>query len=184
MTKQHKLQSFVSALTEILEAAPDEPALLAGGTTLLRGLVASDDWLANEFAQPDPDRYRQYLLYCDPRERFSVVSFVWGPGQTTPIHDHRVWGLIGVLRGIEKAERFSLDPSIGLRPEGPAVLLHAGEVDAVGPSIGDIHRVSNALQDQISISIHVYGANIGTVERATYDKQGPPRRFVSGYANF
>ena len=41
----------------------------------------------------------QYLLYCDPEERFSVVSFVWGPGQSTPTHDPSVWGLIGVLRG-------------------------------------------------------------------------------------
>ncbi len=33
------------------------------------------------------------------RERFCVVSFVWGPDQATPIHNHTVWGLVGVLRG-------------------------------------------------------------------------------------
>jgi predicted metal-dependent enzyme (double-stranded beta helix superfamily) len=31
---------------------------------------------------------------------------VWGPGQTTPIHDHRVWGLIGMLRGSEYSQGF------------------------------------------------------------------------------
>jgi len=39
--------------------------------------------------------------------------------------------------------------------------LRAGEVDAVGPEIGDIHRVSNGLAHGVSVSIHVYGGNIG-----------------------
>ena len=41
-------------------------------------------------AQPHPQYYQQHLLHCDPLERFSVVSFVWGPGQKTPVHDHTV----------------------------------------------------------------------------------------------
>jgi predicted metal-dependent enzyme (double-stranded beta helix superfamily) len=36
---------------------------------------------------------------------------------------------------------------------------------------------------RVSISIHVYGADIGAVERATYDLSGQPRPFVSGYAD-
>ena len=54
----------------------------------------------------------------------------------------------------------------------------------VSPRIGDIHRVSNAHADQVSVSIHVYGANIGTLVRHTYDPHsGQPSRFVSGYVN-
>jgi predicted metal-dependent enzyme (double-stranded beta helix superfamily) len=56
-------------------------------------------------------------------------------------------------------------------------------VSLVSPRIGDIHRVSNAYADRVSVSIHVYGANIGAVERATYDTAGRSKRFVSGYAN-
>ncbi len=64
-------------------------------------MIRHDDWLPAAYAAPDPARYRQYLLHCDSAERFSIVSFVWGPGQLTPIHDHTVWGLVGVLRGAE-----------------------------------------------------------------------------------
>ena len=32
------------------------------------------------------------MNHVDARERFSVVSFVWAPGQKTAIHDHTVWG--------------------------------------------------------------------------------------------
>lgn len=61
-------------------------------TQLLKTLVQQHSWLPRAYAEPDPDRYRQMLLYADLHERFSVLSFIWGPGQQTPIHDHGVWG--------------------------------------------------------------------------------------------
>jgi predicted metal-dependent enzyme (double-stranded beta helix superfamily)/rhodanese-related sulfurtransferase len=183
MAAAQRLGDFIHQLAEIVATSSDQPALLDAGAALLRQLVAEDDWLPETYAWPDPERYRQYLLYCDPAERFSVVSFVWGPGQATPIHDHRVWGLIGVLRGAEKSERFIRDAGGTLKLAGPAAVLRAGEVDAVGPDIGDIHRVSNAAPDAVSVSIHVYGGNIGAVERATYGEDGAPKRFISGYSN-
>ena len=56
-------------------------------------------------------------------------------------------------------------------------------MDAVGPAHGDIHRVANGRSDHPSISIHVYGGNIGAVERASYDADGREQRFISGYVN-
>ena len=52
-----------------------EPEILARGGELLAQLVAHDDWLPEDYAQPDAQRYQQYLLYADALERFSVVSF-------------------------------------------------------------------------------------------------------------
>lgn len=178
-----RLRGFVTSLAELLSGTRDEAEILQTGSKLLAKLIAHDDWLPDAFARPDPARYQQYLLHCDSRERFSVVSFVWGPGQGTPIHDHRVWGLVGVLRGSESAERFERGPDGALRAVGAPALLRAGEVEAVSPRIGDIHRVVNAEADRPSISIHVYGGNIGAVERATYAPDGTAKRFISGYAN-
>ena len=172
------LGRFVRSFTPLSQL--DEPTILERGTKLLSALVASDNWLSPEYAEPDPERYRQYLLYRDPHARFTVVSFVWGPGQATPVHDHRTWGLVGVLRGAERNEEFAWRD--GLLIAGAADTLTAGSVSAVSPAIGDIHRVANALDDGVSISIHVYGDDIGATERATYDAEGAPKRFVSGYA--
>jgi 3-mercaptopropionate dioxygenase len=58
-----------------------------------------------------------------------------------------------------------------------------GEVDAVSPTIGDLHRVSNAHSDRVSISIHVYGADIGAVRRSVYQEDGSRKPFISGYAD-
>ena len=58
-----------------------------------------------------------------------------------------------------------------------------GEVDRVSPTVGDIHEVANAFDDRVSISIHVYGANIGAVRRHVYDAAtGAAKDFVSGYS--
>lgn len=178
-----RLRHFIGSLSELLEQHPEESALIDRGQGLLRGLVAHDDWLPEELAQPDPTRYQQYLLHCDSRQRFSIVSFVWGPGQRTPIHDHRVWGLIGMLRGAEYSQAFARSEQGPLVPDGAPVRLDPGHVEAVSPHIGDIHQVSNAFDNQISISIHVYGGNIGAVKRAVYAVDGSEKPFISGYSN-
>ncbi|WP_235037519.1 MULTISPECIES: cysteine dioxygenase [unclassified Novosphingobium] len=178
------LRRFVRDFADLLDDTDDLDLILEYGSTLLARLVSHGGWLPEEYAQPHPERYQQYLLHCDSAERFSVVSFVWGPGQATPIHDHRVWGLVGVLRGAEKVQGFGRrDHDGALVQQGPTRDLLETEVEAIDPREGDIHRVENAFADRTSISIHVYGGNIGAVERATYRANGEERPFVSGYAN-
>ncbi|WP_288442305.1 cysteine dioxygenase [Pseudomonas promysalinigenes] len=181
--RPERLRHFIDRLAALLDQRPDDSDLLTRGQQLLAELVAHDDWLPNDLAQPDPQRYQQYLLHCDSRQRFSVVSFVWGPGQQTPVHDHRVWGLIGMLRGAELAQGFVRDGRGALSPHGPAVRLLPGQVEAVLPGVSDIHQVSNAFADQVSISIHVYGGNIGAIKRAVYAEDGSEKPFISGYSN-
>lgn len=179
----HKLRRFVGEIAELVDSTPPESDLLKQGAAALRELIRVDDWLPEVYAQPSPERYQQFLLYADARQRFSVVSFVWGPGQQTPVHDHTVWGLIGVLRGAELATSFERTHDGALRESGAEQRLNAGDVEAVSPTIGDIHRVRNAYEDRTSISIHVYGANIGAVRRSTYPVDAPPKPFISGYSN-
>ena len=177
-----RLRDFVRALTvEVGRDPDDEPRLLEVTSDLLGDLVSYDDWLPREFAEPHPERYQQYLLHCDPLERFSVVSFVWGPGQVTPIHNHTVWGVIGVLRGSESSEAFRLYD--GHMASSGRRIFGAGQIDRVSPTIGDIHRVANERPDGPSVSIHVYGANIGAVLRSRFDPNGGEVPFVSGYSN-
>jgi predicted metal-dependent enzyme (double-stranded beta helix superfamily) len=178
-----KLRGFISEIAQLVDQNFPETRLLEQGAIALSKLIAEDDWLPDAYAQPSPDRYQQFLLYADARQRFSVVSFVWGPGQQTPVHDHTVWGLVGVLRGAEVARSYGRDDDGALVTSGEDQLLERGAVAAVSPSIGDIHRVSNAFDDRVSISIHVYGANIGGVSRHVYPLDGPPKPFVSGYTN-
>lgn len=97
------------------------------------------------------------------------------------MHDHTVWGLVGMLRGAEYSQPYVLEDR--LKTAGPAHRLEAVRVEAVSPRIGDIHKVWNAYDDRVSISIHLYGADIGAVSRHTYDPSGAPKTFISGYSD-
>jgi predicted metal-dependent enzyme (double-stranded beta helix superfamily) len=185
MTNIARLRNFVIRMQTLVESlTADESALLEAGSGLLAELITVDDWLPDSFALASTESYRQYLLHCDPGQRFSVVSFVWGPGQETPIHDHTVWGMVGVLRGRERCEEYG-NPLRGERLTRKGEhLLECGEIDKVSPRLGDVHRVSNALTNGTSVSIHVYGANIGALKRHCYDPAtGQRSSFVSGYHN-
>src|SRR5476651_1309085 len=161
-----KLRGFISEIAQLVDKNLPEAHLLEQGAVSLSKLIAEDDWLPDAYAQPSPDRYQQFLLYADARQRFSVVSFVWGPGQQTPVHDHTVWGLVGVLRGAEVARSYARSDQGALVTSGEDQLLERGAVAAVSPSVGDIHRVS-----------------IGGISRHIYPPDGPPKPFVSGYTN-
>lgn len=174
---------FRDEIDELMSRTLCEPDLLISITSLMRKLIRTDAWLPQWAAEPHAQYYRQYLLHVDPRELYSVVSFVWGPGQRTPIHDHGVWGVIGMLRGSEVSQSYIRTPS-GLIASATEELLSVGDVATVSPEIGDIHLVRNAHHDRISISIHVYGADIGKQSRHVFDpRTGAQKTFVSGYSN-
>jgi predicted metal-dependent enzyme (double-stranded beta helix superfamily) len=186
MPNTDRLPRFIADFTSLVGGAVqdrDEAAIVSVGRELLKDLVSHDDWLPDSMAKCPPHGYAQNLLWCDPFERFCVVSFVWAPSARTPIHDHQMWGLVGMLRGSESSQRFVLDPS-GRFVKGSCAALAPGDVEALLPSEGDIHQVSNNLIDCGSLSIHVYGGNIGTVRRHTFEAAtGQPHDFVSGYSN-
>ncbi|PLQ00953.1 cysteine dioxygenase [Cupriavidus pauculus] len=167
----------------VADAAQPEAETLRHVGAALGELVSRDDWLDPQFTVPHPEYYRQYLLHADPQDRYSVVSFVWGPGQKTPVHDHCTWGAIGMLRGAELGQAF-VQGEQGMAAAGDAERLEPGDVTFVSPAIGDIHVVRNAYDDRVSISIHVYGTDIGKQERHVFDVDtGAAKTFISGYAN-
>ena len=102
------------------------------------------------------DRVAGHLLHVEPDGAFSVLGLVWRPGQTTRIHDHITWCVVGVLSGIEHEELFdeALNP-VGTRDNPP------GSVSGFAPP-GDIHRIRNT-GAETAISLHVYGTDISRV---------------------
>ena len=183
MMADGKLLTFVKELNRLIDQNSSEEIIFTKGKKLLEDLIAVDDWLPVEFTKPHPQYYQQYLLYADPLDRFSIVSFVWGPGQKTPVHNHTVWGMVGQLRGEEKGTPYYRQPEGGFKAGDPSIC-SPGHVDTVSPKTHDIHVVENNLSDQTSISIHVYGGNIGRIQRSVFDPvTGAEKSFVSGYAN-
>lgn len=177
------IERFVEQVTLLLDSSNTEASFLPKIGEAMRTLVSTDDWLRPELARPHPRHYQQYFIHAAPEDRFSVVSFVWGPGQETPIHDHTVWGVIGMLRGMEISQSYEISADGLPRAQGDEVELAPGAVEFVSPRVGDVHKVRNPLSTP-SISIHAYGADIGKVRRHVFPPEGgAPKPFVSGYSN-
>ena len=185
MNNTSRFRSFIKSFTGLVgDFGSDEERIFTEGQQLLSDLIKKDDWLPDQFAISSEERYQQYLLHCDPLERFSVASFIWGPGQTTPVHDHTVWGMVGVMRGQELCEEYRVETATGDLVNDGCHVASIGEIDLVSPRVGDVHKVSNALYNEVSVSIHVYGANIGAVKRHDFNTEtGQMSDFVSGYAS-
>lgn len=172
--------TFITELTQLADTCPDERTTLTYARKSLRTLIATDAWLPAACAVPRADRYAQYLLYCDPFERFSVVSFVWANDQATPVHNHTVWGLVGILRGAEQCDEYAIENGRVVSC-GHSHVMRAGDVEAVSPTLGDWHRVGNADKHGVTVSIHVYGGNIGAIKRERVADNGDRVAFTSGY---
>jgi predicted metal-dependent enzyme (double-stranded beta helix superfamily) len=172
--------NFIEA-AELVIRQPREPKdIVLAIEPLLRRLVTEPDWLEEKYRRAISSKaYAQYLLYRPDDHAFSIVSFVWNPGQGSPIHDHCTWGVIGQYQGEEEESRFRI---VDNRLERIGVVLaQPGDVSDVYPPSRDIHQINNRT-DSPTISIHIYGGDIGSQRRHSYDPDtGVRREFVSGY---
>ena len=181
--QSQRLHQFLADMTRLVNLSPTEDELLSQAQQLLVALLSKDDWLHPELSQRHPHHPQLYLIYADPANRFSVVSWVLGPGQSTPIHDHTVWGLSGVLRGSQSCQPYSRMSDGRWVPAGFQIDMLPADVEAVSPRLGDVHKVWNPLPDQACVCIEVYQGNIGETARHFYREDGSRHVFVQGYAN-
>jgi predicted metal-dependent enzyme (double-stranded beta helix superfamily) len=156
-------------------------------------LLAADNWLPQEYAEPDlksgmGSGIGQYALYRAEDGSLCLFSLVIPSGAQTPIHDHLAWGLIGVYRGVQDETVYRrLDDG---RDESKARLeiarqqtVKRGEFYALLPPLDDIHYVKT-VSDGPSISIHLLANDTACVTRHRFDAAtGVVTPFRSGYSN-
>jgi 3-mercaptopropionate dioxygenase len=162
-TRHRAVSAARPALTDLVAAvrqAIDERASWAHTAQLvadqLRAHLPDSSILTPDQRRGDPDRPAGHVLHAEPDGTFSILGLVWRPGQSTRIHDHITWCVVGVLAGTEHEELFdeALNP-IGERDN------HPGEVSGFAPP-GDIHRIRNH-GSETAISLHIYGTDITRV---------------------
>jgi hypothetical protein len=99
------------------------------------------------------------------------IVAVFRPGVPAPVHDHGSWAVIGIYRGRERETWFRR----ANHEQGPGrarlevVRSFVNETGAVSTAPdGMIHTVQ-ALDGRDAVSIHVYGTDIVTQQRSTFD---------------
>jgi predicted metal-dependent enzyme (double-stranded beta helix superfamily) len=157
----------VSRLIDRLDAAVDLPGVDAITQRIKADLqalvVAADFRLPERFYAARPDCYARRLLYRDPQERYTAVVMTWGPGQSTPIHDHAgIWCVEGVVSGEMDVTQYELiDERDGLYRFEQRGRVRAG-VGSAGCLIPphEYHVLANPRSDGSAITLHVYGGEM------------------------
>ncbi|OUL36246.1 hypothetical protein [Nostoc sp. 106C] len=157
-------------------------------------LLKKQDWLPQEFAQPNLNSglgggIGQWLLYRSQDRSLTIFSLVIPPNSITPVHDHLSWGLVGLYKGRQEETVYRRLDNGEL--EGRAQLesigvykVKTGDIYHLLPPDGDIHSVKATTVFTPSISIHVMGNDTGSILRHQYNpEQGSVRSFRSGYSN-
>lgn len=164
----YDLDQFVRDVETTLERRPSVPVTIKEVSSLLSRLMSSDgEWLPRQYRTPIQDSYARYMLHRDRTNRFVVLSLVWLPGQSTPIHDHSAWGVMGIMdNALEEVTYERLDD--GSR-EGYAELrethgrmVGTGSVSYVLPPYEEVHRIGNPTE-RATLSVHVYGRDLDEV---------------------
>lgn len=183
------LQTFVEAVNHVRKVTDRPSSIASGVASNLKMLLDKPSFLEERFREPGENEPRSHIIYVSPDKAFSIVSFVWRPGQVTSVHDHVCWCVVGVLQGIEEETRYILKQDKQGNKWLEAVTnntVRPGHTCALVPPDEDIHQVKNAGGD-VAISIHVYGANIeerGTSINHRFDSYpilptGRPGEYVS-----
>lgn len=180
MTRPYVLKDFIGDLEAITAVERDQWRIVSHVEPLVQRLVTSADlgWLKDEYREPPVGKhgvaagYGQYCLYRRGTE-LSVIAFCWEAGKGTPVHDHLSWGVLGFIDGREKETRYRRVDD-GRRKDWTKLeeigvfYTEQGKTSHLITPTRDIHKVENP-GDTPSVSIHVYGCDMGQQRRRSYD---------------
>jgi 3-mercaptopropionate dioxygenase len=182
MKPDDALQAFIDDVEHVVGTTDDEHEITKRLAERLSALLASDYRLPPEVTRPSNDHHVNYPLHIAPDGGWSLAAVVWNVGQRTPVHGHETWGVVGIYAGAEREFRYDKPTTSGtpLTPAGEHVW-EAGQVTVCCTTDDDVHSVA-AVGDTPTVGIHLYGADIGAIERRMYDPAtGAVRWFVSGW---
>jgi 3-mercaptopropionate dioxygenase len=178
------MDTFIKDVAALVRTTDDEHEITQLVAARLSELLASDYRLPPGFTRPSTEHHVNYPLYIAPDDSWSLACVVWNMGQSTPVHGHETWGVVGIYAGAEREIRYlkpaESEPTRPLTPAGEQVW-ERGQVTVCCTTDDDVHAVA-AVGDEPTVGIHIYGGNIGTMNRRLYDPAtGEVQWFVSGW---
>lgn len=177
------IAAFADTVADLVAHGYDERELTARIRDELEAALAAGLELPEDVTRPDPVRYVMYPLHVAADGSFSIASAVWDVGQGTPVHGHETWGVVGIHSGVEVETRYEkpAQPDVPLTREGTDEWT-AGQVTVCCTTDDDVHQVRCG-GDRPVVGVHVYGADIGTLPRRSYDPDtGAVHWFTSRWA--
>jgi len=178
-----KFAAFLRAVHNAVEQEPRVLALTdrvhdAMGELLATWTMPDARYTAMQPGYP----YGSFLLYKNGDDGFVVIIDTFEGNQTTRIHNHRTWAVVGLIEGRESEMRYRAPHGLQAPPEkiSETVTQPGDIVKILEP---DFHSLTTT-PGHNSISFHVYGADVGVIRRLCWDtEKACYREFTQGYSN-
>ena len=171
----YSLDQFASDMQELVSARHDRKRMFEKGAAYLERFVRNPRSVPEQFRRPcgrgAKPNHGSYVLHRG--NDLFITSAVWGSGDGVPPHDHRTWGLIGVMENAIQETRFRRvddrrrEDFAKLEKAGMK-LVKPGEVSVLVPDEDEIHEMNN-FSDRVTVEVHVYGRDLAGLERHNYD---------------
>ncbi|MCY4555896.1 MAG: hypothetical protein OXF79_05870 [Chloroflexi bacterium] len=174
---RYALEDFVQDMEDLLVSQPTDEKIFDKGSACLSRLIANPDAIPERFRQPAGSGARSnhgsWLLHHSPDSGLLVTAVVWGPGDHAAPHDHRTWGMIGVMDNALTETRFrrvdDRDREDWARLERDrSAVVKPGEISLLIPEVDEIHQMDN-FTDRPTVEVHVYGQDLRGLERVRYN---------------
>jgi predicted metal-dependent enzyme (double-stranded beta helix superfamily) len=166
------IANFVKELKTATAGLSDPAAVLERVAPIAAKMADDTSWVKPAYYQCDEDQgFGISLLYEEPENTLLVEAISWLPGRGVAPHDHQTWGVVVGIDGVEvnvdwrRLDDRSKAGFADLEIDHETIVTR-GTVARFMPD--DIHGVRND-GDVPSLSLHIYGASLSTVNRSEFD---------------
>ena len=177
-TVMYSLEEFTQDMESLLKSQPGDQQIFDKGSAWLERLVSTPDSIPLEFrlplgAGPRPNHASRMLYQGE--SGLQVTAVVWGAGDHLGPHDHRTWGMIGILENSITETRYrrvddhDVDGYAKLEKDRAATF-KPGEITLLVPDEDEIHQMDNHT-DRPTVEVHVNGNDLRSLERNSFDPE-------------
>jgi predicted metal-dependent enzyme (double-stranded beta helix superfamily) len=187
LTRGYTLDEFVNDMEALVDSGAEQATIFDRGAPWQERLIINPDCIPAAYRVPVGTGRRpnhgSYLLHRSANGLL-ITAVVWGPGDHTGAHDHRTWGMIGVMNNTLQETRFRrLDdgsqPDYARLEKDRVGMFKPGEVSLLIPDRDEIHQMDNP-SDRPTVEIHVYGRDLVGLPRSRFDLEtGRVRPFMT-----
>lgn len=175
---QYDFDDLISALEYHVPHSQHQHDLMERIAPELRELLFNDELLPDDYVNALINGEIDGRIYTSPEHGFFVQVFAWPPGVSTPVHDHKTWGMMGVYYNQLRITEFAAEQTSAETwqlHEKADFLGRRGTLAAITSPDDELHRIENPSSDY-SFSVHVYGAELWQTENYDFATQ----RFYQG----
>ena len=179
MSMHPTVAELVTQMKKACAAFDDPDEIVATVALAAKSLAENKSWLRPEYFECDEEQGMGItILNEEPDHSILVETVAWLPGRGVAPHDHQTWGVVVGIEGVEVNINWrrlddGSNPDFAELETAEERQIRNGDVVPLLPD--DIHSVRNE-GETTSLSLHVYGRALSSLERYEFDPINKIRR--------